>query len=362
MNKSNFVFTRYLYEKEEVKLSLLFSILKRKEDATFWAYELYYSGFKDELKDLFWQIYYDFFASLNPAFNIYLLKQLKEPIKDDKIVAQLVENFKIRPFNLDVFMLRHCVKLFEVETSCDLEVLDGNYMGLASYIMDNIVETDLEKYLENTVEIFIKKGLKVSKNKILTDYNKIIKVTKCCKRVIMLSQILYLYSLEKNIKMGKNLYMVVEPEEIVMYETIVSDEDVPAYKILELGRLYEIDSDNYLSLFHLKRENLDIRNSFLNNWLYYTLDTPFWREKINKNNGLVNDEERQVCFNEETDDFDNFWDVYNFEPDEQKKKVQDKSIKDLQKVRTWNSFYKEYTNNGLVQIEDEFLDEFEINF
>ena len=360
MNKSNFVFTRYLYEKEEVKLSLLFSILKRKEDATFWAYELYYSGFKDELKDLFWQIYYDFFATLNPAFNIYLLKQLKEPLRDDKIVAQLVENFKIRPFNLDVFMLRHHVKLFEVEPSNDLEVRDSNYTGLACYIMDNIAETELEKYLENAVDIFIGKGVKVNKKKILLEYNKIKTVLN--KRVIILSQILYLYSLEKNIKMGKNLYMVVEPEEIVMYETILSDEKIPAYRILELGRLYEIDSDNYLSLFHLKREKMNIRGAFLNNWLYYTLDTPFWREKINQNNGIVNEERKQVCFNEETDDFDNFWDRYNFEPDEQKKIVQDKSIKDLQKIRTWKSFYKEYSNNGLVQIEDEFLDEFEINF
>ena len=206
------------------------------------------------------------------------------------------------------------------------------------------------------------KGLKVNKKKILADYNKIIKVTKCCKRVIILSQILYLYSLEKNIKRGKNLYMVVEPEEIVMYETILLSDKIPAYRILELGRLYEIDSDNYLSLFHLKREKMDIRDAFLNNWLYYTLDTPFWKEKITKNNGIVNYEERRVCFNEETDDFDNFWNMYNFEPDEQKKIVQDKSTKDLQKVRTWKSFYKEYSSKGIVQIEDEFLDEFEIHF
>lgn len=362
MNNSIFVFTRYLYEKEEVKLSLLFSILKRKDEAVFWAYELYYSGFKDELINLFWQIYYDFFASLNPAFNIYLLKQLKEPIMDDKIVAQIVENFKIRPFNLDVFMLRHYVKLFEVETNSKLEVLNSDYTGLASYILDDIVETEMEKYLECAVDYFIGKGIKVNKKKILGYYNKIIKVTRFCKRVIILSQILYLYSLEKNIKIGKNLYIMVEPEEIVMYETIIANEKIPAYRILELGRLYEIDSDNYLSLFHLKREKMDIRNEFLNNWLYYTLDTPFWREKINKNNGIINDKDRLVYFNEETDDFDNFWDMYNFEPDEQKKIVQDKSVKDLQKIRTWKSFYKEYSNKGIVQIDDEFLEEFEINF
>ena len=162
--------------------------------------------------------------------------------------------------------------------------------------------------------------------------------------------------------MGKNLYVVVESEEIVMYETILLNDKIRTHKVLELGRLYEIDSDNYLSLFQLKREKRDIRVAFLDNWLYYTLETPFWSEKIAKNNGTINNEERLVCFNEETDDFDNFWNLYNYEPDEQKKIVQNRSIRELKSVRTWNTFYKEYSNKGLVQIEDEFLDEFEINF
>ena len=38
---SNLVFTRYLYLKDEVKLSLLVSILNKSDDAIFWAYELY---------------------------------------------------------------------------------------------------------------------------------------------------------------------------------------------------------------------------------------------------------------------------------------------------------------------------------
>ena len=43
-------FTRYLYEKDEVKLALILSILNKKEErAEFWAYELYYSGFEQEI-------------------------------------------------------------------------------------------------------------------------------------------------------------------------------------------------------------------------------------------------------------------------------------------------------------------------
>ena len=62
-------FTRYLYEKDEVKISLIMSILNKKDDAIFWAYELYYSGFQNELVDLFWSLYYDFYYTLNPSFE-----------------------------------------------------------------------------------------------------------------------------------------------------------------------------------------------------------------------------------------------------------------------------------------------------
>ena len=63
-------FTRYLYEKNEVKLALIMCILNEKEErGEFWAYELYYSGFKLELIDLLWSLYYDFYYTFNPSFD-----------------------------------------------------------------------------------------------------------------------------------------------------------------------------------------------------------------------------------------------------------------------------------------------------
>lgn len=45
--------TRYLYDKEHVEFSLLCAIQERKrEEALFWAYELYHSGFKYETNAL----------------------------------------------------------------------------------------------------------------------------------------------------------------------------------------------------------------------------------------------------------------------------------------------------------------------
>jgi len=47
------VFTRYLYNKELVEFSLIASLNERnREEALFWAYELYHSGFTNEVSTL----------------------------------------------------------------------------------------------------------------------------------------------------------------------------------------------------------------------------------------------------------------------------------------------------------------------
>jgi hypothetical protein len=103
--KADIVFTRYLYIKDEVRIALLVSILNKSNDAIFWGYELYYSGFKNELFELLWKIYYDFFATLNPAYEAYLLKKHKEYLKHDiqstqsLIVSSIIQDLLFRPFN-----------------------------------------------------------------------------------------------------------------------------------------------------------------------------------------------------------------------------------------------------------------------
>ena len=118
--ESELVFTQYLYIKEEVRIALLVSILNKSDDAIFWAYELYYSGFKDELLKLIWKIYYDFFATLNPAYESYFIKKHNQLIMDTDgsqkhIVSLIIQDLLFRPFNSDVFMLRNIYENFEIE-------------------------------------------------------------------------------------------------------------------------------------------------------------------------------------------------------------------------------------------------------
>ena len=115
---SDLVFTRYLYVKDEVRVALLVSILNKRDDAIFCAYELYYSGFKNELLGLVWKIYYDFFATLNATFEQYLMKKHREILESesdqDKLVSSIIQDLLFRPFNADVFLIRNISENFDI--------------------------------------------------------------------------------------------------------------------------------------------------------------------------------------------------------------------------------------------------------
>lgn len=133
----DFIFTRYLYEKEEVEIHLLLSLLyKKQEDALFWAYELFYSGFEKELLCYLLKIYYYFYACLNPNFENFLIKKIKEFHKNpNKIIASIVQNLIIRPFNMDVFLCFIIQQTFELHepdsfATYDLKELFDKIFGL----------------------------------------------------------------------------------------------------------------------------------------------------------------------------------------------------------------------------------------
>jgi hypothetical protein len=366
MNKE-MQFTRYLYEKDEVKLALILCVLnKKEEEAIFWAYELYYSGFQSELVTLFWSLYYDFYYTLNPSFEKYLQTRLKKNLDLDtdsvNYISMIVNNFMIRPHSMDVFMLKQIVNICDFDKTDIQEYIDspGNnlevirremisairtkdFMILASLILIDIKDEHIDAMFEVVINYFVTElGLK----KKAQDYDK----NATNKRVLILCRIVYYFTVTANKKMGKNLYIHVEPEEVVLYETIHTG--VPR-KILRLAKIYAIDSYNYLSLFDLKRETQDIKTAYYYDWLYYASYSPLWRTRILKHNGVIDQKNHKVEFDD--DDIDEFYDNYGYEPDEQSLEVENKTIQDIRKERNWLSFYKEHNINGVVEIEDDIL-------
>jgi hypothetical protein len=96
------VLTRYLYEKTEVKDSLLFALCEgKRNEALFWTVELFESGFVDELAEWIRWIFGIYCAEQYPRFRRYVHSQLSQyATSPDPLccLASIIANFAHRPY------------------------------------------------------------------------------------------------------------------------------------------------------------------------------------------------------------------------------------------------------------------------
>jgi hypothetical protein len=371
--EDHFVFTRYLYEKEEVEIALLLNILhKKEEESLFWAYELHYSGFTDKLIQLLWKIYYELFSTLNASFENYLLNKLNAPLFTDepKTIASVINNFLIRPFNMDVFILTKLEKpiIPPVKQSTNslatlkkrfasfLENHDYNNIGLN--ILHLFTNEQLSEIFAVSIKYFSKFIANLNSKKIIDKIDAVVKKNKYDKRILILIKILHYYSILSNLKFGKNIYVFCEENDITNYQTITADLNchtdnpynriLPAYKILKKANLYCIDNLKCLRLFGLKRDNYDVVSAYLNYWLYYASFSPIWEVNIQKYNGTINHATKTITF--DTDENEElFYNNYNYEPDEQPKEIQDKSLVIIEDANLETILFDKNNNNCLIE-------------
>lgn len=378
MNQTDLIFTRYLYVKQEVELTLLVSILNKSDDAIFWAYELYYSGFKEELFGFILKIYYDFFATLNPAFEAYLLKKYKEFCSDDcasaRIVSSIIQDLLFRPFNTDVFFLKTICSSFENECnyhettekitdmqSCKKNLeqwIDTNdYRSLGEWILNVNKDTiDINDIYSQCLDIF-----ELTKTKLVKEFTTVIKFTANMnaidKNIVLLSKIMCLFSKKHNLKKGKSIYINVEPEDIIVYETLYN---IKHYRILEHACICGINDFKHLSLFKLKRNKYNLKERYWYKWLYYASFSPLWLQRIKQYGGTIDYTNKSVLFDDE-DLMEEFYSLHGLEPDEQKLCIQNKSIINIEKINDWHWFYNTFKKNGLLEVCQEELEEFDID-
>ena len=364
--KSDIVFTRYLYLKDEVKISLLVNILQKNDDAIFWAYELYYSGFKHELFDFIWNIYYDFFATLNPDFGAYLFKKHLTFVSCDKTISAIIQDFLIRPFNTDIFFLRNVSELLKptyVYHTLNIKTKDELYANFKKWICDFDYRS-ISYFILNEEHTFIIKDIYL----LVLDIFKIKSIIRRVKeldnslkisinpKLILLSKIMSLFS---NKKKGKNFYIYVEPEEVEKYKTLETNDKIKNYNILKHGCICSIDAHQHLSLFKLKRQQYNISTMYLNNWEYHASFSPIWFERYKQFGGFIDYTKHRLVFKDD-DKMEEFYTKYGYEPDEQPVSVQEKSIMEIKCVRNWKWFNNTYLLNGLFKINDDELNEFDI--
>ena len=103
-----FILTRYLYSKNQVLMSLFIALLDHNiDEALFWAYEIYYSGFESEAFEFLYQTYETIYKKKNPALQKYIEKLVEEWNADNGKewnLATLVATIATRTYSLDDFI------------------------------------------------------------------------------------------------------------------------------------------------------------------------------------------------------------------------------------------------------------------
>ena len=123
------------------------------------------------------------------------------------------------------------------------------------------------------------------------------------------------------------------------------------YKTLKKKRLYGISQN--IGCFKLARENLDLNHIYWYHWEFYAYKSPLWKFRFDKCKIKINDKKQSIDFSDE-DEYEEFYEEYGYEPDEQSKEVQEKSICKIEKsnIKSWiNSIFdKKLTRNIRLKI------------
>ena len=110
-------------------------------------------------------------------------------------------------------------------------------------------------------------------------------------------------------------YLTATYDEIAEYNTL--DSAIPS-NVLKIGPKYGINKELHM-LFKIPNVS---KEEWEQNWLYYASSCPLWKERIQQYGGTVCSNKMRVEFCDDKQ-FEQFYDRYNYEPDEQPNNIQE---------------------------------------
>ena len=128
--------------------------------------------------------------------------------------------------------------------------------------------------------------------------------------------------------------------------------------------LFGINDEDTLSLFQLARNTINyskVQRLYWDHWTFLASHSPIWLVRITKYGGSIDKQNKCIQFERE-DHEDEFYNTYNYEPDEQSCEIQNKTLPDFdnqnQNQMNWKLFQEKYNKNGIVDVWQEELEEF----
>ena len=121
------------------------------------------------------------------------------------------------------------------------------------------------------------------------------------------------------------------------------------YKILKTKRLYSI-SDK-IGCFSLVRSNYLLDKEFWYHWEFHAFKSLVWKNRFTKCKIKVNKKKKEIEFLDD-DEMEEFYEKFGYEPDEQTKEIQEKSIKKIKSIgfNEWLEYLgKEMSNVNKIE-------------
>lgn len=337
-NTSPLVFTRLLYLKEEVMYSFVSTMIhdKPSDKPLFWFSELYFSKFYGECIQLIYFVYFNFYALHHPSLITFI---------DDNILYWK-ENSSIDTLYEILFCFMKCHKssiVFEAYFT------SKNNLFKKITLFRGKKPNSLSKY-SSKLQLFLQSIIKKNIKNIIYYFQNI-----PIEDIHDTLQDFYDVSLKKDL--ARILYFVLQkvvplkemPMKKISLSRIKTHYDFSFvfggqnYKLLKKHRIYDIE-DN-IGVFNLDRFTLfdhgTLKNAYWYNWEYFSRHCPYWKEKFDEFDVEFDHEKEKPIFKND-DDFEDFYENYNLEPDEQSIETQYKSIKIIEPTDIL-SFLKSYT-------------------
>jgi hypothetical protein len=234
------LFTRYLYNKTEVKQSLFVSLLQRNlDEAMFWAYELYFSGFDTDLFDYIINIYRESYSILNPKLVLFLEQMVITWSKDKSshwTIGSIITTLIYRDYDINSFVTTY------LNVNCKSKPVSKKFKQKMAITLTN---EDVEKY------------------KTITTGRADTVLQRACK---------YAVHKEYNQLFGAVIPKLSDLQNIYYYHWLYYCLDTPVWRNRIFKYNGQINHEKKIIVF----DDEDTLQEFYDNWGYYPDEQPIW--------------------------------------------------------------------------------------
>lgn len=179
INDGNVAYTRYLYNHIEVRQSLFVSLLNHDiDESLYWAYELYYSGYKEDTCDFILDIYSNIYKHDNHKYERQIMIDLDniKTSNNARLYGNLIATLSTLQYDLQVF----CKTYMKIDIKQDKQKKYSMLIDLGDeYIKQfETVSTEKNKYctLKMVIKYPIRNNVNSLFNILLPEYDDLYKM------------------------------------------------------------------------------------------------------------------------------------------------------------------------------------------